>query len=509
MDNVYDYINDFYTNDDGWNMVIPRDDVETYIRKCAWQGMDDKALQKEWDNLSIFCIYLENDMLEMQDVTEEILVGCVIWACRYIVEFMGTYDAIKAFLDTLERFFVLMKERGVLMSVLAPYLAAKTLLNEDGTVAIVTCHGQLQKGEEEWETWVGPPPEGNIFLHAGVGLEEIMGEINMFFQTSRFTPDLDRAMRLYRHAEGRLDLEGPEETDFWKGFWDYFLFNYRTMDTADTPISFFAEHSGTHYETLAYELSRARLRLFVLGEVLDETRCLAEDLMTGDHFYVNMTPEMASHHDLGDVILGNIFQNQSLCMNYEKSFRLSPLSRNKLHTILQQCLDWFLIQGPDLTWSDFMAANPLFVRRIVSLVSNNPAAVAFPYKTAIKDYKPPRMTPALDRSEQAVKEIMAAAGFGITEFYFARRLWHDFLKTDPNLSALGPERWAAGIFENFLEINEKRAAQKKPFFSESLGLPQHHIAEAYQTIRSALSLEPSDPRYLTEVGYMMMFSNLS
>lgn len=46
--------------------------------------------------------------------------------------------------------------------------------------------------------------------------------------------------------------------------------------------------------------------------------------MTGDHFYVNMTPEMASHHDLGDVILGNIFQNQSLCMNYEKSFRLSP-----------------------------------------------------------------------------------------------------------------------------------------------------------------------------------------
>ena len=509
MDNVYDYINDFYTNDDGWNMVIPRDDVETYLRKCAWQGMDDKALQKEWDNLSIFCIYLENDMLEMQDVTEEILVGCVIWACRYIVEFMGTYDAIKAFLDTLERFFVLMKERGVLMSVLAPHLAAKTLLNEDGTVAIVTCHGQLQKGEEEWETWVGPPPEGNIFLHAGVGLEEIMGEINMFFQTSRFTPDLDRAMRLYRHAEGRLDLEGPEETDFWKGFWDYFLFNYRTMDTADTPISFFAEHSGTHYETLAYELSRARLRLFVLGEVLDETRCLAEDLMTGDHFYVNMTPEMASHHDLGDVILGNIFQNQSLCMNYEKSFRLSPLSRNKLHTILQQCLDWFLIQGPDLTWSDFMAANPLFVRRIVSLVSNNPAAVAFPYKTAIKDYKPPRMTPALDRSEQAVKEIMAAAGFGITEFYFARRLWHDFLKTDPNLSALGPERWAAGIFENFLEINEKRAAQKKPFFSESLGLPQHHIAEAYQTIRSALSLEPSDPRYLTEVGYMMMFSNLS
>lgn len=73
--------------------------------------------------------------------------------------------------------------------------------------------------------------------------------------------------------------------------------------------------------------------------------------------------------------------------------------------------------------------------------------------------------------------------------------------------------WAGTLgrryFENFLEINEKRAAQKKPFFSESLGLPQHHIAEAYQTIRSALSLEPSDPRYLTEVGYMMMFSNLS
>ena len=60
--------------------------------------------------------------------------------------------------------------------------------------------------------------------------------------------------------------------------------------------------------------------------------------------------------------------------------------------------------------------------------------------------------------------------------------------------------WAGTLgrryFENFLEINEKRAAQKKPFFSESPGLPQHHIAEAYQTIRSAsFPLEPSDPRY--------------
>lgn len=49
-------------------------------------------------------------------------------------------------------------------------------------------------------------------------------------------------------------------------------------------------------------------------------------------------------------------------------------------------------------------------------MSNNPAAVAFPYKTAIKDYKPPRMTPALDRSEQAVKEIMAAAGLALRSF---------------------------------------------------------------------------------------------
>ena len=80
--------------------------------------------------------------------------------------------------------------------------------------------------------------------------------------------------------------------------------------------------------------------------------------------------------------------------------------------------DWFLIQGPDLTWSDFMAAN-LVRQDCFPLCQIIPAAVAFPYKTAIKDYKPPRMTPfALDRSEQAVKEIMAAAGFGITEFYF-------------------------------------------------------------------------------------------
>ena len=78
-------------------------------------------------------------------------------------------------------------------------------------------------------------------------------------------------------------FEGPEETDFWKASGITFFLIIGPW-IRPIPHFIFAEHSGTLLKPFAYELSRARLRLFVLGEVLDETRCLAEDLMTGITF---------------------------------------------------------------------------------------------------------------------------------------------------------------------------------------------------------------------------------
>ena len=160
---------------------------------------------------------------------------------------MGTYDAIKAFLT---HWSVSLSYEGTrrFMSVLAPHLAAKTLFNEDGTVAIVTCHGQLQKGRGMGN--VGWPTPGRQHLPCMVwDLRKSWGEINMFFQTAALRRTLTAPCGLPA-CRRPPDLEGPEETNFWKVSGISFSFNYRPRIRPIRPFHFFAEHSGTHYEPL-------------------------------------------------------------------------------------------------------------------------------------------------------------------------------------------------------------------------------------------------------------------
>jgi hypothetical protein len=41
MVNVYDLVANFYENDDGWNAVLRREYAEGFLRKEAWNGVED------------------------------------------------------------------------------------------------------------------------------------------------------------------------------------------------------------------------------------------------------------------------------------------------------------------------------------------------------------------------------------------------------------------------------------------------------------------------------------
>ena len=75
MDNVYDYINDFYTNDDGWNMVIPRDDVETYIANVLGRAWMTRPFKKSGTISASSASIWKMICWRCMDVTEEILVA--------------------------------------------------------------------------------------------------------------------------------------------------------------------------------------------------------------------------------------------------------------------------------------------------------------------------------------------------------------------------------------------------------------------------------------------------
>ncbi len=505
MENVYDLINEFYSNDEGWNLILARDDVESYFRKQAWQGVDGKQLKSDWMYLVMLCLYMENDDLTLDEMTGDTLVDAVSWCARYVAEFTADYSHVKAFLDCLGRFFVSMKEDGRIESSLAPYLAEQMLLQDDGSVAIVDPSGSFLPGEEEREENSALPPEGTIFLHAGEDVDGLMREIHFFFQNDHFNMDFERAVSLYNDSMGRLDLEGPQSEEYWRGFWDFFLFDYHTVEEDMTPLDYFCRYGNSHYEKLARELSSARVAFFKVEELLDEERCLCSDFIDGTSYILNLHLEPGE--SLDDLILsGNVFDNRSLGMNYLQHHHLKPMAQRRLKEVLQACLAWFRIQDPHAQWSDFMRRHSLVCRKILRKFDANPAAVVFPYQTKISGYLPAPEPDTMDVVTTMLCRIMKFSGFSRFDIRLSCQMWQDYKALGLPDDSYPPEIWASAILENLLEINEKRAAQQKPFFIESIGKPFENVSKAYMDLRLALHLESSDPRYLNEKGYLMMFS---
>ena len=109
--------------------------------------------------------------------------------------------------------------------------------------------------------------------------------------------------------------------------------------------------------------------------------------------------------------------------------------------------------------------------------------------------------------ERLIENIFFSSHLSVYDVTLARNLWQDFLNTDPHVVQLLPQVWAAAVVENYLEINEKRTARNLPFFKDTMGISPIDLEHAYQDIRDALQLEPSDPRYLNEQGFLMLFAN--
>ncbi|MCH3951531.1 MAG: hypothetical protein LKE33_11445 [Acidaminococcus sp.] len=507
MENVYDLVNEFYKNDEGWDYILSHSDVEAFLRKLAWQGETDQELKKHWVHMMMLCIYMENADVVLEEITADTLVDAVSWCARYVVDFVITYREVKAFLDTIGQFFVFMKDAGKLESSVAPYLAEQMLLNDDGTVAIVDSDGSFLPGEKGREENSAPPPMGRIFLNAGRALEGLMNEIHKFFQNSRFNLDLDRAVNFYNDATGRVDPEGPNADEYWRGFWDYFLFDYRMRLEDYTPLECFRDSHISRYPNLLREMCGAHLSLFTIENEVDVDRYFCHDFMDYNSYLLvfSVRPEDDPRHL---VFMENLFDNRSLGMNYLQQYALKPMAQKRLREVLSACLAWYRVQHPGAIWRDFMARHPLVPQKVIRKVEANPAAVVFPYELTerLKNYRPPELGKDLSEVEKLLKELLAVTRFSTYDFMLMRRMWNDFVKEGGCTGEYPSEVWASALMENFLEINEKRAARFQPFLLETMGLSRYNLTGAYMDLRTELELKPSDPRYLNERGYLMLFS---
>lgn len=110
MTNVFDLIEEFYTQDEEWNTVLQQACAEDFLRYKTWQGAKDGELVKIWDYITILCIYLGNSENFLGDMSREDFIDCVGWCCRNVSGFPATESNIAHFLDVMQEFYAYEKE---------------------------------------------------------------------------------------------------------------------------------------------------------------------------------------------------------------------------------------------------------------------------------------------------------------------------------------------------------------------------------------------------------------
>ncbi|MFA7067739.1 MAG: hypothetical protein WC127_02065 [Acidaminococcaceae bacterium] len=506
MVNVYDLVANFYENDDGWNAVLRREYVEGFLRKEAWNGVADDELQGKWEYILMLCLYLGHAEIYLGDMNADDIVDAIAWCGRNVTDFEISYDSVKDFLSAMGGLFVYLKDKHAISSSLAPHLAKSQLLKDDGTLALINANGDFLPGEDERIEYAADDVPTKIFLNMGDALAELLEELHDYFQKENFNLDLERAVFFYHgfFSTDKIEAE-PETEEFWQCFWDYFLFDYHLLVDDQTPLQHFLVHGKSKNLELVRELSKSRLAIFTVEEACDDGFYSCKDFLTDEEYSLNLPLELDS--EIKDMlIVGHIFYNKTMVMNYVRCFQINPISRKRLRGLFADFYAWYKIQEPEGRLTVFIARHPMVIRRLTYFSAHYFAINGFNYKTNVKDYVPTKEDNGFDAVIDCIKKIMQPQHFSYRDISLASRLWKDFSKTK-TLDLRKPEIWASGVVENYIRLNGVYKYSPKSIAEMCWNVPMQALSMATDNIKQKLRIEIYDPRYCNEEGFlMMMFS---
>ncbi len=506
MVNVYDLVANFYENDNGWNLVLRREYVEGFLRKEAWNGVPDDELQDKWEYMLMLCLYLGHAEIYLGDMHEDDIVDAIAWCGRNVTDFEISYDSVKDFLSVMGGLFVYLKEKHAISSSLAPHLAKNQLLKDDGTLGLINVKGEFLPGENERVENAAEDVPTKIFLNMGDALAELLEELHDYFQKDSFNLDLERAVFFYHgfFSADKLESE-PETEEFWQCFWDFFLFDYHLLVDDQTPLQHFLTNAKSKNIELVNELSKSRLAIFTVDEDVDDGFYSCKDFLTGEEYALNLPLDLDTNiKDM--LVVGHIFYNKTMVMNYVRCFHINSIAKKRLKSLLDSFYEWYKIQEPEGTISDFIARHPMIIRRLTYFSAHYFAINGFNYTTKLKGYIPYKEEDEYDEVVSCIKKIMQPQHFSCHDISLASQLWKDFSR-NKTAKVKKPEIWASGVVENYIRLNGVYNYSPKSIAEMCWNVPMQALSMATDKIKKTLGIEKYDPRYCNEEGFlMMMFS---
>ena len=507
MENVYDVMSDFYEHDENWNVLLKREYAEGFIRNEAWQGETDKGLQKKWEYIMMLCLYLGYAERFLGDLGEDGFIDAVAWCGRNITDFKVNEKTVKEFLDTSKLLLEYLQKKNIVRNALAPYKATERLLGDDGALRIIQENGEFFPANRRYVQNTTPNAPVKIFLNLGDMLQSLLDELHEYFQQEKFSLDLERALFLYHGILEGDELEEETESDeFWQSFWDYFLFDYHLLEDDKSPLEHFNEHKITGNQELVEELLKSKLAIFTVDGITEDELYLCTDFLTGEQYSLNLPIE--GDLDIRDkIFVGHCFYNNTMVMNYIRCLKVSKLAAKCLKNAFNRCFDRYKIQEPQSDWAGFITRHPMIIRNLAYIYSSFVKLDGPSYETAVKDYLPLTENKSEDEVIQCLKKMMISYHFSKRDIDLASRIWQDYL-ADEVKTFRKPEVWAAGVIENFIQLNAVYNYTDAKIAEMCWNVPLTSLKIASEKIKNKLLIEKHDPRYSNEEGLLlMMFSS--
>lgn len=510
--NVFDLVEDFYTQDEEWNTVLSQKYAEDFLRLKSWQGASEDELLDIWNYMTIMCIYLGNSEHFLGDMTREDFIDCVGWCCRNISDFLPTPANIGAFLDTMCEMYSFFKKKRIITSDVAPQEAKARLLRE-GKVQMLDEDGYFLPEYERYNVYATPDLPNKAFLNIGERLQDLMAALQTFFGAQKYKRDVERANFLY----SGIVLDGAQEykpgsEEYIQTFWDYFLFDYHMLADDKTPLQHFYDDicangfsaEGAVSRDVLLELLQAKLVLFEVLEKTPEELYSCRNVLT-DERYVLQLPIDGEVNTDGYIFMGHIFYNNSMVMNFVRGMLMTKASRKRFFEVLGAAKEWFAVRcGGEMSWEEFISRNPVFMRHISLLYAAYIRMEGFNYETKITSYTP---QPALeDKVSRLVVQMMRPYAFAAYDIYLVCTMWSDYLAASGQKPAdiRVAEMWAAGLVFNFIRLNDVYNYDDEQISAMCYGVPQQAVKRTAEAIWAALALEKHDPRYVNEEGLLLM-----
>jgi hypothetical protein len=529
--NAYDMVDFFYKSDPDWNLVLDRQYTEEFLRLQAFKGQGDEDLYYIWSQVLSLCYYLASGTTQVGDLSADDFIDSVAWCGRNLPDFQLTAGNVAFYLRICDQLLKFLKSKRAISDASAAALARQKLI-VGSRLQIINSDGTFKKGFEDRELHHTPDLRIKMSLNEMGETQHLQAELLKFFQKEKYEADIFRASTLYFGESRKLkDLQcepGMEPGEI-SDFWDYFLFDYDLSANLLTPIqAYYYFYRQNHpkpglaeQKKLAFinKYLNVKLTFFqVLGihqTGNDGSNVYAQDVFDCQNIFTDECFQLCLPFDLPDnleeaLFMGHIFPDGNVMSDYVRSVHVGKLSLQKLRELADLLLQAYRLQKPEAKMEDFIRENAALVISLFAVKTR-----FYVSDTLLKAANRPAVTqaPLLESGNvhDALCELADFLTIPARDQNLMLQMWSDYfaakVKKKQQIGTLKREvdilTWVLALIYAFLTISHGEPCSME-LYTTFLKVPLEVVLSKGNDVLKTLQVEPYDPRYLSEEGFLTL-----